>query len=193
MEYIKKIYNIDISEYKDEFKNRYDHNYDVFTYFNEKYYKNEIQEDNRKYFNKVTRKKFIKFYKKNIENLEVHVFDQCINLFAIATDYHHIFPLQYGGTNDLQNLIALIPPHHKVLHKNPLEDIEKYCYQAIDYLYYLWHGKCKEITKKYNLMFYKDDEEYRLKMINMAIENEMKYFYKLITKEHITKNEEVLI
>jgi len=86
------------------------------------------------------------------------------------------------GGNNPKNLIGVIGLFHDLLHKNPLQHIEKYCYQAVDYLKYLAYWNIKEIWDKYNVDLF--DDNMKRKIFESGLENEMNLFYEKITEEY---------
>ncbi|AWI05943.1 hypothetical protein B9W14_16020 [Clostridium drakei] len=130
----------------------------------------------REYFSHYTCRRFYKFF----AFIDVGEFDQ-LTFLMTAEHIHHIYPLTYGGTNKLENLIYVSEFNHKLLHKNPLENIEKYDFQAIDYLWYLYSKKLPELISKYNLKLTFDKSSSFIKnQFKNCIEEEMKIFYDYI-------------
>ena len=75
---------------------------------------------------------------------------------------------------------------HTILHNNPLEHIEKYCYQSVDYLRTLIKCKPTYLYEKYKLDQY-DDTYFKSQLLKLAIETEMNDFYGLISEEYDRK------
>lgn len=98
----------------------------------DEYYKQDdyrkYEQSNRDYFNNKVKNKYIGFHLDNFG-------EKCyISGFLEPYAVHHIFPLQYGGTNQLENLIYISGTMHKILHKNPKEESYTYCQVAVDHL-----------------------------------------------------------
>lgn len=175
IQYVKDIYDVDITN--EDINNCelcFNNNKDVFTYFDEKYPPKTPQENTREWFNKYGRRRYQSFYNKFVENDNV-IYDEIINFSQISHHVHHILPLEFDGTNDPKNLIGVITLFHNLLHINPLQHIEKYCYQSVDYLRYLMHSQLITIWKKYNVDMF--DEDVKQKIFETGLENEMKLFY----------------
>ncbi|OHD22840.1 MAG: hypothetical protein A2Y34_04430 [Spirochaetes bacterium GWC1_27_15] len=182
IEYTKEIYNLDLTNelkiYEKENWNLWNGDLNIYDNFDKE---NPIEEpDNlsRNYFEKHAKKKFIKFIKQHEEFQE----DRILPFFKVK-DIHHIFPLIYGGSNKISNLLYVSRFTHDLLHINPLENIEKYCYQACDYLAYLgWFEGFKYLNEKYDLGKYVDSKKLLRQMYKGAIEEEMSKFYEYIQK-----------
>jgi len=189
IEYIKKYYEIDVTKEIDELHKSHKIIFDFGTNMQEKFnkeYKCSVKDDGtREWFNNYGRRKYERYMEKCLlfsGDFE-DKFDEILDM-QIDVVVHHIHPLQYGGTNDISNLISLNYYYHNILHKNPLEHIEKYCHQAVDYLRYLRRVKADYLNIKYNLDTYKEQPLFGFKVLNLAIENEMDLFYeKLMAKK----------
>lgn len=83
----------------------------------------------------------------------------------------------YKGNNKPKNLIGLNDRLHNLLHMNPLENKEKYCFQSVDYLKYLIVGRHRYVIDKYNIASFQDNESFMIKTYHSAIEEEMNLFY----------------
>lgn len=196
--YGKKVYNKDISkilkteyctELIDGFKLR-NNLYDDFSDLNPI---KKPDDKSRKYFNACGSKRYIKW----IEYLNIHNTNKDYNLkypyterclilpYLNFTQIHHIYPLNYDGDNSIFNLIHVCDFVHNTLHLNPLEHIEKYCRQAVSYLYYICNFKLFEINKKYNIAkISNSNKELSTKMTFDAINNEMYIFYKQLETQY---------
>lgn len=191
IEYINKYYDIDIKEIIENKHKQGDIIFDFYTDIVEKFNietpTSTPDNGTREWFNYYGRKRYIKFltnYVDTFKDFNKECFDEILDI-PFSTDIHHIYALEYSGTNDLRNLISINTEFHNMLHKNPLEHIEKYCFQAMDYLKYLVKWNLMSIVKKNNLHLI-EDEEIRFKVINLAIEKEMKLFYeKLLDKYNL--------
>jgi len=153
----------------------------------------------REYFTKYARK----YYGNFIEYVEENYCDyswndefklskkDCVFKLLNAKDVHHIFPLVYGGDNSLQNLIHISNYTHKILHMNPLEKIKKYCYQAIDYMYWMCNYNLINVYEKYNIFnLCNNDVNIASKLILNRIEEEMLFFYNYLKNN--TNNYQVI-
>ena len=121
--------------------------------------------------------KFIKLHEELQE-------DRMLPLFQVK-DIHHIFPLIYGGSNNILNLVYISKFTHNVLHNNPLENIEKYCYQAYDYLAYLGYiNGFKYLNDLYKIGDYVKSKKLMVQMYKGAIEQEMDKFYEYIQRQN---------
>lgn len=95
-----------------------------------------------------------------------------------ASEVHHIHPLMYGGSNQLENLLALSGWTHKLLHRNSLEKHKKYCFHALDYLNYIgnysffYHMDKNNIFNKSNGV-----PEIAGEMMSNVFEEEMYLYY----------------
>ena len=187
--YTKKIYDIDISKEIESFENErgdfWNGDANIYEQYDISNPPSEPDDFTRKYFNNKQKGRFIKFSERHTELKE----DRLIPLFPIQ-DIHHIFPLMYGGSNKLLNLLYVSSISHDILHMNPLEHIEKYCYQACDYLAYLGStslsfGFIKSgytyLNELYNLKEYKDSPTVFMNMYKGAIEEGMNKFYEYIS------------
>jgi len=188
--YTKKIYDIDISKEIESFEKRHGNFWNgdanVYEQYDRENPPSEKDDFSRKYFNNKQKGRFIKFIERHTELKE----DRLIPLLFSVQDIHHIFPLVYGGSNKLLNLIYISKTSHDILHMNPLEHIEKYCYQACDYLAYLGStslsfGFIKSgytyLNELYNLKEYKDSPTVFMNMYKGAIEEGMNKFYEYIS------------
>lgn len=191
IKYTKNIYNIEISKEIDKNKNIMHFSDDTFITFYEMNPDYELNNNDRDYFNSKTKPLFNKFSKhagidKNFDFFCGNFVSQIIGCgFKVSetlkTDViHHIHPLVYGGTNNFENLLCVSRFNHEILHENPKEDIEKYCFQAVDYLFYLWDQSsgAKELIDKYKLREIK--REIGFDAYLSAIKNEMRLFYSRI-------------
>lgn len=180
VQYTKNIYELNIEnelrQYEEIHGSLWNGNLNIYDKFEKENPLSEPDDYSREYFNKYTKKQFNKFKKINIEFQE----DRLVPLFK-PKDIHHIFPLMYGGSNKLLNLIYISKFSHDLLHENPLEHIKKYCFQACDYLTYLGSAKgFKFLNKEYDLNKYIDNKILIVQMYKGAIEEEMYKFYKYI-------------
>lgn len=185
--YIKEIYSIDaskeVSNIHKQGKMLFDFSTNVYEKFKKENPPKKEDDGTRKWFNYYGRKRYHRF-------VDQHMWFSCdltkpfceILNVPIGTVTHHIYPLTYGGTNKLNNLIDINDIFHGILHKNPLEHIEKYCYQALDYLRYIIWNKYSYIQEKYGLKGLKVNKLI-FDATNLAIENEMLEFYNLIQQE----------
>lgn len=154
IEYTRKFYDVDITEYIDLIF--WEFNTDIYKYY-EEHHQVKVQDDkSRKWFNSYGRKRYSKFYKSYKENDKLY--DLIEDRFAVSDVIHHIYPLVYGGSNNLLNLIPVTDRFHKILHKNPYEHEERFCFQAVDYLSYLMSiDKFASIYLEHDLQRYKDN------------------------------------
>lgn len=96
-------------------------------YYKQDDYRKHVQ-NNRDYFNNKVRGRYIGFH---FDNFDEYCY---ISGFLFPHDVHHIFPLQYGGTNQLENLIYISGTMHDILHKNPKQNSYEYSHIAVDHL-----------------------------------------------------------
>jgi len=186
IKYIKDTYDTDVSNEiikTKEYSLVFNNDKDIFTYFEERYPPKKVQENTREWFNAYGRRRYQSFYNKFIENDNV-IYDELIDFSTISHHVHHILPLEFGGSNSPKNMIGVITPFHKLLHMNPLQHIEKYCYQAIDYLKYLVYWNIRDVWDKYNIDKFEDDM--KPKIFEAGLENEMNLFYEKLLKEYNT-------
>lgn len=131
---------------------------------------------------KMYRQRYLKFLDTNNLSRDKDIYV----LFEQPHDVHHIFPKCYGGTDDIKNLCYVSTFTHNILHENPLERIEKYNHQALDYLYYLNHFNGDYILDKYNVEQYKFSLSRLMKKVYKAcLEEEMYLFYDYIQKKQL--------
>lgn len=178
IEYTKRIYDLDISNINNQ-SFRWFTSVNAFDKFNEKY----PMPDKSNRGSSINR--YIRFYKKYHE--PDCVYDLIINCFVKYREVHHILPVCYGGSNELVNLIPVYKRNHNILHKNPLEHIEKYCFQAVDYLSYLWRFKLAESIEDKNLtdqFKVKELTNFHISIAEGVIEEEMDIFYKKIERDY---------
>lgn len=147
----------------------------------------KTEDGTRQYFIKYGRKRFLKFTQQ-YEELENQ--DKVIPFFK-PKDVHHIFPLMYGGNNNILNLSYVSRFTHDLLHNNPLEEIEKCCFQGYDYLSYLGNYNLdnaegfKYLNDKYNFYGQKNNKKMIYHMYCGALEEEMDEFYKYINNQNL--------
>lgn len=185
--YTKEIYNIDITE---TFNDKYKYIFYFFSDIFDKFYDNiefKKGDTTRKYFNNVAKNKYYKFALEYNERGAKYDFfipiqllisgDEKANKFFETSVIHHIHPLMYKGTNDIENLINVNDFNHNLLHMNPLEEYKIYCHQAVDYLFYLWdyNTGLKYIYENYIINC---NDKIKHKIIKLAFETEMQTFYK---------------
>jgi len=185
IDYIKNIYNIDVSDAIKEYEYYFEFNKNIFDYFNKKYPPKVEDDGTRKYFNKYGKRRYEQFYKCFVEN-DPQIYDELIDFSILSEHIHHIFPLEYGGNSNPKNLIGILSFFHDVLHKNPLQHIEKYCFQAVDYLKYIVYWDVKKMFDEYKLWDYIDKPKLLYKFRKIAIEEEMEIFYEKLIKEYNT-------
>lgn len=130
----------------------------------------------RKFFNNTVKPNYIKFINNNFQPKNLIKLDDMLFSETVKADvFHHIHPLIFGGTNDYYNLIPITEYNHKLLHMNPYETKAIKCFQAIDYLTYLYMPKSiKQLYKKY---FTKKINNQGLRFINE--------YWKIIYKEEM--------
>jgi hypothetical protein len=183
IKYTKNIYDLDITEELKIFESKHGNlwcgNLNIFNEFEENNPTKEPDDKTREWFESKQKRRFLKFAKNREEFRE----DRLIPLFPLQ-DIHHIFPLMYGGSNKLLNLMYISKFSHNLLHKNTLENIEKYCYQACDYLAYLGGigfgiiaSGFNYLDDKYKLSNYQNNPHVLLSIYKGAIEEEMYKFY----------------
>ncbi|MGM7720705.1 hypothetical protein [Metabacillus sp. Hm71] len=170
IEHTKKYYDIDltgiIGGYFYDFK---DNIYETFRNNNSN---NKEDDGTRKYFDSHGRRYYEKFM-----NQSCFFEEDCLTHHQMYTDIHHIYPLVYGGKNNLENLIHLSKFNHDLLHENPFEKNEEDCYRALDYLGYLYSvGKTYDLFHEYNLGRYSDKTVHDA--FKSVIKEEMMKFYK---------------
>jgi hypothetical protein len=183
--YTKDIYGLDITEelkqYESEHGKLWNGDFNIYDNFDKENPVDTPDDNTRDYFVKHAKKRFEKFIEKHEELQE----DRLLPLFE-PKDIHHIFPLVWGGSNKLSNLIYISRFTHDLLHKNPLENIEKYCYQACDYLAYLgWINGFDYLDNLYNLKQHMESKKLLVQMYKGAIEEEMDKFYTYIKGKHL--------
>jgi hypothetical protein len=180
--HIKTFYDLDISDLLDNDDVFYWvwNKDDIYKEHLTKYPRKEFNEDSRDYFNSRGRSYFLKFIKNHNEDF--------VNGLMKTSVVHHVHPLYAGGTNRLENLICISDHNHDLLHMNPMEIIEKYCHQAVDYLWYLYSAwdtdKNKRILDKYKITEIvesnEDNHSFIVDVYLSAIKSEMMEFYKYI-------------
>ena len=99
-----------------------------------------------------------------------------------AAHVHHIYPLMHGGNNNIRNLIHVNEYNHALLHNNPLDYIEKYCFQAIDYLMFLYSYEHFQDIMESNGLFNIRKQEILTKILLEIITDEMLIFYEKLSQ-----------
>lgn len=171
----KKIYNVDLTDILNNQTYYWDYKQNNYEAFTQSF--NSLREDDgtRNYFNSHGRRRYERFMSFVGFNS-----DDCLSDYFTYSDIHHIFPLGYGGKNNIENLIHLSNFHHDLLHQNPLELNETCCHMAVDYLGYLYHEvNIYKIIVKYELAKY--SREMIPSLLRSCIEEEMRLFYKDLT------------
>lgn len=181
IDYINEIYNTDISEVINEYKLLDWLEIDIYDNYRNLNPLPDNYSNDRDYFSNKGRTYYINF----IHNIG-HLFDKdyLCHLYN-SSEVHHIYPLVYGGGNELENLIHINNFHHNLLHENPLENDKRFCFQAIDYLYYIncpWNqDKNKILNDKYSMEKVKDKSpQYQFNFYKNMISQEMNDFYENI-------------
>jgi hypothetical protein len=180
LQYVKDNYDINISEeleYLGYDKEYFYTPFNIYTKFNKENPATREDDGTREYFQSIGRHRYVKFLKKH----GLTEYD-----YALPLPYdviHHIYPLEYSNDNSLENLIPVNEYTHSILHMNPLESIKKYCFQAVDYYYYLTKYQGVHMYVKYNLDFYKDMEGLGGDLIRAVTKYEMDMFYTDLVKE----------
>lgn len=179
IQHTKKYYDIDLTEIIKDYSLFWTRTNNIY----ESFYKvNSIKEDKetREHFNTYARNKYLNFMEQSYLPEE-----DCLGVYYSYSDIHHIHPLMYGGQNNLENLIHLSEFHHDLLHQNPLEEHEKYCHWAVDYLGSLYcESSMSELIVKYNLVNY--PFEMMADMLKVIYKQEMKNFYTELLNTHRT-------
>jgi len=186
IEYIRKNYDLDISDVISSISWWEWNDVNIYEEYTKRNPRKGFKTNERRYFTSRGRSYYIKFaitqwgfWKKDF-----------INHFLETDVIHHIYPLVYGGTNHLENLIHVSSFNHDILHSNPLENIEKYNHQALNYLWYLqfpWTTeKNQYLFEKYNLdqMINHESKQYQANILSAAIKQEMNEFYEHIKENH---------
>lgn len=179
VEYVKNIYDLDI-DYISSF-------YEIYMK-NDSYEKDiyeEFEKQNPLSIN--TKLHGINRYKKFYKNYKNKTILDYSMICVPYREVHHIFPECYGGSNSLYNLIPVTSFNHKILHENPFEHIEKYCFMAVDYLHYLWSHKLGELIDKYNLqeVSQKESKTFLKDYTISIIKEEMRKFYKHLEETYV--------
>ena len=181
-DYTLHIYNIEIC--LNQFKN-YSQNINNLFWGDNIYEANlltdlKLQADDksRTYFNAYIKPRYIKFTNQHFNPLHKEKLDDLLlQKPTKAYVIHHIHPLIFGGDNSFYNLIPLTEYNHKLMHMNPHENYKRKCYQAVDYLSYLYlPHTIKILHKKY---FTK-----KIKMHGFRFNN---LFWKIIYEEEMQK------
>lgn len=175
--YIKSYYDIDLTNviHETEYDWCIENDFDI--YIEENPFTGEY-EDKRDEFANSYRRYYLKFIDWRGWNSEKDGLTPMFHNEAV----HHIHPLVYGGDNQLANLMHISNYHHDILHRNPYEAEEKYCHQA---LVYLWFLNCPIATEKnahlsmhYDLSIFKNVKNPAAKhYYKYMIANEMERFY----------------
>lgn len=187
--YLKDNYDIDISNHRESL---IEDCFDVTVNIYERYRKShptpsDYIANDRKYFNTKGRNYYLKFV-----NWCGHVPNKDFLGLPVKADViHHVFPLVYGGTNELENLIHISERNHEILHLNSMEHIQKYNFQAVDYLWYLNNPfiteKVKYLHNKYNFdMLEGRSNEFKRDYYFAIIKEEMIEYYKLMEHQEVT-------
>lgn len=193
--YIKKHYNLDISEEVKRLENEggkilalWEFSKSIYERFLKENPRDDYEPHSRDYFKNKGRNYYLKFAKwcGHLPNKDF------LNTWVSMDEVHHIHPLVYGGSNDLENLIHISKFNHDILHLNPLEKYEKYNHQAICYLWYLYSDwiaeKNKWFVEKYDLMRFKDrSPSFLVDMYKASIKEEMSEFYSNLQKEMVNE------
>lgn len=193
IKYTKEIYNIDLT-LKEINNNQYENsaldlpNNNIFNEYR-KIKSIDINEDDRtrEYFKNKARDYYLKFLqyvkKQYINKNSFNYIGRCFGvLINKGSEVHHIHPLVYNGSNQLENLLLISGWTHDLLHKNPLEKYKECCFHALDYLNYMGNYNYFYLIGKNNI-FEKSNgiPEVATKMILNLIEEEMYlYYYKVI-------------
>lgn len=199
LDYIKKIYEVNVSN---DIEDVHKQGKIIFDFRTNMYEKFETENPTKKedtgsryWFNNYGRKRYVEFlmncmlFSCDFEK----IYDEIIDMEA-DTDIHHIFPLQHGGKSNLINLISVCPFFHEILSNNPLIHIEKYGFQAVDYLRYLVRERWSYMNEQYNLSeFLKKDKKLFSDIFTMAIKREMNKFYDLIIVEFEKEEQKVKV
>jgi len=119
IEYTKDIYGVDITEEVKKASTMWDYNKNVYKLYDEEFPPKEPDDGSRKYFNRVGRVRYGRFYRKYKEN--DGYWDMPYDLSLKASVTHHIFPLVYGGNSALMNLLPVTDFNHDLLHGNSVE------------------------------------------------------------------------
>lgn len=178
--YTLRNYSVDLEEYINGLDDNIFIRYDVYKIFNETNPLRIDYDDSRVCFQNHARNRYLKFYEKEYW---LHDNDYLFR-YMLADEVHHIYPLIFGGCNEITNLIFINKRNHDLLHNNPLENIEKYCHQAVDYLYYIYNTLLYTFIDKYEINKFEDNKKLLVNIINTYIEEEMMYFYSYIIKEN---------
>lgn len=198
IKYTKEIYDINLTK-KEIRNNNYESihlkiiNNNVFDEFRKEKSINIADDDySRKYFNGKARNQYLDFLKfinrKYINKISKDYIKKCFGItLRKASEVHHVHPLMYGGSNQLENLLALSGWTHRLLHDNPLERYKKYCFHALDYLNYIGNYSFLYHMDKNNI-FDKSNGVPKIagKMMSNVFEEEMYlYYHELKSKKHI--------
>jgi hypothetical protein len=192
IDYTKDIYELNINEELSNFENKYgdlwNGDLNIYKEYDDKNPVEKPDDKTREWFNKYGRIRFIDFISQYEELSEQ---DKAIPLNK-PKEVHHIFPLVYEGNSDLLNLAYVSIFSHDILHENPLENIQKFCFQAFDYLSFL--GSCNlyirefsglsYLNQKYNLEKHMDNKKMLFRTYEGAIEQEMSNFYEYINNQN---------
>lgn len=181
IDYLNKYYDIDLYKHTHSLEKYFLTTINAYDEFlTENPYPDDFNKTSRDYFNNKGRSHYLKFVNwcGHLPNMDY------LNMPVEMDVVHHIHPLVYGGTNELDNLIHICEFNHEVLHMNPLEHIKKYCHQAVDYLWYLHNpymsDKNKKIYHKYNMKNIEDkSNQYKVDFYKSAIKEEMNELYNL--------------
>lgn len=182
IKYIKENYHIDISSIIDTYEWDWIEE-DVYSSFIKTHPREDFN-NTRRYFESKGRTYYLNFSK----SINYSIKKDQLNGLVKANTVHHIYPLVYGGTNHLENLIQVSTFSHDILHENSREKEERFCHQAVDYLWYLYcpwiTDKEKYIFKKYKLNEMNDMAiNFKMDSYFAAIKNEMVEFYERINKD----------
>jgi hypothetical protein len=176
VEYTKEIYGIDLSDIIMGYP-FWEHDKNYFAEYEKQYPRQKEARNAREYFNNYGKRYYEQFMQYAFFDLE----KDCLYSPFEKSEVHHIFPLIYGGTNDLKNLIHLNSFNHDILHENPFEDIQECCFKALDYLGTIYcDSRLHEIFVKYDLKKY-DSIALVADMLKACIKEEMRLFYEKLS------------
>jgi hypothetical protein len=168
------VYEVDISENINSHFVWYEEKRNIYQTFLNENPLTKNDDYSRQYFNSYARNRYLKFIDHTYFSNE-----DCLTHHQDYEEIHHIFPLVYGGSNAIENLIHISHFNHGLLHENPLEKNEKMCHQALDYLGCLYSPQSTlRIFTKYDI------GEFSYRMTNdifkSCIREEMRIYYENI-------------
>jgi hypothetical protein len=190
IEYTKEMYGVDLTDFFQYKCHPLENVNDPYGAFEKSHPVTKEDDGTRAWFSGRGRSRYIKYFRYMYGD-ELIVGDYFLPFFK-SSQIHHIYPLvNKDSNNHISNLVQVCDEHHDILHSNPLQYTKKYCYQSVDYLYYLYHGGLLRMLDKHSLTetLNKLTLNMAAEIIRACVKQEMFKFYTEIEHEDFLQRE----